>query len=291
MTELKKRIPALCLMAAMLFFCAQNVFAGSEDFTDAEPFALSPALDAPLAVAGVASCVTGILLQKLCPLPDADASFGSYKLSDVNALDAFFARPYSSVLNTLGDVTCVLDVALPAMILGIEWWACSNFPAREFAVAGLMYAESFALSWGIKNILKFAVHRVRPYMYFGTCEPGAMESKDFEFSWPSGHSTNVFMSAAFTSYMFCKYYPDSSWRIPVVAISYSLAFGTAALRMASGNHFLTDVLSGAVLGSACGFLVPFAHSLLAKSRGRKKTENETFNLQFLPGAVNVSIKL
>ena len=30
--------------------------------------------------------------------------------------------------------------------------------------------------------------------------------------------------------------------------------------MCSGNHFATDVITGAVIGTACGFLVPFFHS-------------------------------
>ena len=30
--------------------------------------------------------------------------------------------------------------------------------------------------------------------------------------------------------------------------------------MASGNHFFTDVLAGAAIGTACGFIIPALHS-------------------------------
>lgn len=42
-------------------------------------------------------------------------------------------------------------------------------------------------------------------------------------------------------------------------------FGTGVL-LSGGNHFLTDVLAGAALGSAVGFLVPWLHTFNAKHR-------------------------
>ena len=51
---------------------------------------------------------------------------------------------------------------------------------------------------------------------------------------------------------------------PVIAASYSLAAATAAMRVASGCHFVTDVLAGAALGSVIGIAVPALHTLLAK---------------------------
>ena len=47
--------------------------------------------------------------------------------------------------------------------------------------------------------------------------------------------------------------------------SYALATGVAVLRVSSGKHFLSDVLVGAVIGSAVGFLVPFFHTLNTKN--------------------------
>ena len=35
--------------------------------------------------------------------------------------------------------------------------------------------------------------------------------------------------------------------------------------MASGNHFLTDVLVGAAIGTVCGFAVPYMHTLRMKN--------------------------
>jgi membrane-associated phospholipid phosphatase len=39
--------------------------------------------------------------------------------------------------------------------------------------------------------------------------------------------------------------------------AWSLATATAVLRVVSGNHYPTDVLAGAAIGSALGFLGPY----------------------------------
>ncbi len=44
----------------------------------------------------------------------------------------------------------------------------------------------------------------------------------------------------------------------VWATSLPMAAATGYLRIAADKHYLTDVLTGALIGSAVGFLVPFA---------------------------------
>ena len=47
----------------------------------------------------------------------------------------------------------------------------------------------------------------------------------------------------------------------MIAGSLSLAVATGVQRILSGNHFITDVLAGAAIGSLTGFVVPFLHTL------------------------------
>jgi membrane-associated phospholipid phosphatase len=42
-------------------------------------------------------------------------------------------------------------------------------------------------------------------------------------------------------------------------VLYGAATGVGALRVAAGKHFPTDIIVGAVLGSAIGWLVPTLH--------------------------------
>jgi len=71
-----------------------------------------------------------------------------------------------------------------------------------------------------------------------------------QFSFPSGHTMTAFSIALIVSY----FYP--ALEMPM----YFLAFSIGVSRMVLGMHFLSDVLAGAILGSALGVgsLVTFA---------------------------------
>ena len=108
-------------------------------------------------------------------------------------------------------------------------------------------------------------------MYFDGYPQDKLEDGDWNCSFPSGHTTMAFAGAAFTTMVYCQCYPDSKWTYAVAGVSFGLAALTGALRMASGNHFFTDVLAGAVLGTACGFAVPYMHTKLFYSNFEKKS--------------------
>ena len=175
--------------------------------------------------------------------------------AEVNPFDRMVIMPYNK---TLSDVSLGIGFAAaltPAVLLAQ--------PSSEYLTIGIMYAESLALSFGTKELVKHLVSRERPYMYDSDTPQSLVESDKHDKSFFSGHTTYAFTGAAFASYVFCKYNPDSKWKIPVIAASFSLATATAALRVASGNHFMTDVMTGALLGTAIGIAVPALHTLLA----------------------------
>ena len=182
-----------------------------------------------------------------------------YDKDDVNALDRIFMNSYSKKLDRAGDISLVAAMAAPAVLLATD--------KDEWFTIGTMYAETLLIANGIKELTKLCVTRARPYMYYdpSTYPEDDLEDGDFANSFPSGHSTMAFAGATFASYTFSKYFPDSPYRYAVTGGSYALALATAALRIKSGNHFMTDVLSGAVIGSATGFLVPWMHTFNTKN--------------------------
>ena len=76
-----------------------------------------------------------------------------------------------------------------------------------------------------------------------------------QFSFPSGHTMTAFAIALVVSY----FYPTLEWPLYFLAVSIALS------RVVLGMHFLSDVLAGAVLGSALGLasIVTFASYGLA----------------------------
>ncbi|MGI6467328.1 MAG: phosphatase PAP2 family protein [Sphaerochaetaceae bacterium] len=67
----------------------------------------------------------------------------------------------------------------------------------------------------------------------------------------------AFASAAFTQTVFSQKYKESKWKLPVTITTWSLAATTAILRVASGSHYLSDVVVGSLVGSLFGFTIPF----------------------------------
>ncbi len=170
---------------------------------------------------------------------------------NVNSFDRVFMKEYNSSLDT---ASTVLDITLFATPLITAFSG-----EKRFGTTAVMYAESFLLGWGAKELLKYAVNRDRPYLYYDN--PPESKKDDWSKSFPSGHTTMAFLTASFVSYTFYKYNPESNWKIPVSVGVFSLATIEAAFRIMSGSHFMTDVLVGAALGTLIGFAIPYFHTL------------------------------
>lgn len=105
--------------------------------------------------------------------------------------------------------------------------------------AGLAISASMSLS----TILKYTVHRERPY----TTYPDIQRlSSDFTPSFPSGHTTSAFCTATSLSLMYPKWY--------VIVPAYSWATMVGYSRMHLGMHYPFDVLAGALLGTGVSIL-------------------------------------
>ena len=87
--------------------------------------------------------------------------------------------------------------------------------------------------------------------------------------------------AVFLSTVYSDYYPDSDWKYAVWGASLLTASVIGYLRYESGSHFPTDILTGAIVGSAIGYLIPFIH----------RSENENLDISFGLGRNNTSLNL
>lgn len=183
--------------------------------------------------------------------------------SDIPSFDQIFMNSYSKGLDITATVFQVAAMATPLMLLGT-----SN---EEWFTIGTMYLETVLMAYGIKELGKLLIDRPRPYMYYSDFPKSEADNGDWNCSFPSGHTTMSFASAAFTSYVFFQYFPESPWRWAVLGGTYTLALATASLRMASGNHFFTDVLTGMFIGTISGFIVPWLHTRKLNNPEDKKS--------------------
>jgi len=167
--------------------------------------------------------------------------------ADVNLIDRGLIFPYSKTLDIASDITQYAAFASPAALLFVV-------PKSDYVETALMYAGSSLLAFGAGSLIKALVPRDRPYMYFDS--PPSQAAVEGDESFPSRHSCIAFSAAAFSSTLFALRYPNSPYRVPVTLASYALALATAALRVGSGNHFLSDVAAGALIGTVSGVIIP-----------------------------------
>lgn len=246
-------------------------------FGKGNTFRLDPVTDGVLLGSGALIYGTELILDKGLKLGENIYNGENFSLDNVNSFDRFLARPYSKNIDKVADGLLISSFVLPAFLFttdNSEWFTWCT-----------MYAETMLLAQGIKESIKLAVYRPRPYMYFkGFPEKDVYKENDFANSFVSGHATMSFAAATFTGYTFSKYFPHNPWRFAVWGVSYGIAGLVVSLRIAGGNHFLSDVLSGAALGTACGLLVPWLHTL-------KVGKNDNIQLALIPEGFMVTVKI
>lgn len=176
---------------------------------------------------------------------------GLYRLENVNPVDARFACPYNKTIDDAGTLLVVIANGSATLLVALLIFFKTKEKRdalRTIAFDAVTYAECYLFASSLYRILKVCVRRIRPYMYFLNPSEKGIAEGDFCLSWPSGHSSGAFMAFGFMFSWFLLRYPDSKAKKPALCIFFALGISTMILRMFSGNHFLTDVLSGATLG-------------------------------------------
>jgi membrane-associated phospholipid phosphatase len=178
----------------------------------------------------------------------------------VNGLDAAVRDALKWTDISAGDTaSSVAGFALmPIAAFGLTALAAShenrlsNFPA-DF----LLIAEATAIAADLNQIVKFTVGRERPFVHALSSElkDRTSQPSDNNTSFYSGHTNLVFALAVSSGTMASmRGYRWAPW---VWAGGLTIAATTGYLRIAGDRHYFTDVLTGAMLGSAVGFAVPY----------------------------------
>lgn len=190
------------------------------------------------------------------------------------------------------DVAVLLAIGYPVLIdsLTVAWW--HHGESRVATEMALIQGETLAVTSAIQTMVSGLTGRERPYGR--RCGDDLAETsldckeRDRFRSFFSGHTSIAFASAA----AFCSHH----LHIPLYGggpsegVACTLGFVNAAaagtLRIAADRHYLSDVFTGAALGTFTGFMVPwFLHYRPAKERGHQAS----LSLRVLPTPGGLSI--
>ncbi|MFM2267326.1 MAG: hypothetical protein RL757_767 [Bacteroidota bacterium] len=121
---------------------------------------------------------------------------------------------------------------------------------------------AWAIAVGTMYIAKNIANRPRPFVAYPQYFFPKMEEKTTSF--PSGHTTVAFVAATSLSLRYPKWY--------VIAPAYAFAGGVAYSRMHLGVHYPSDVLGGALLGSASAWAVWRVNRWWTRTQNKKNTK-------------------
>lgn len=152
-------------------------------------------------------------------------------------------------------------VALPVLSFAGSTASAATAGSLGYApVDGLIVAEATLLAANLNQLTKFAFARERPFVRWmpsraGEAIPEVTGSpSDDNLSFFSGHTTIAFALATSSGTVATLRGYDAA---PIVwGAGLSMAAAVGYLRIAADKHYLTDVLTGVVVGSLVGVGVP-----------------------------------
>lgn len=127
---------------------------------------------------------------------------------------------------------------------------------------GLHSVESIMIGYAITGTVKAVMGRARPYASPDNARNfklfRGVRNDDYR-SFPSGHATAAFALASLVSSETSHWWPDSRWVIGPVM--YGAATLTGVSRIYNNQHWASDVMAGAAVGTLTGIkLYRYQHS-------------------------------
>jgi membrane-associated phospholipid phosphatase len=165
-------------------------------------------------------------------------------------IDAAVARRRSSGTDSVSTAVTPLGSYAAVGVSVASLGAGLLFKNAELRDTGRDAIEAEIFAAGIITpILKKTVGRLRPSQGSDADEYHPFSNDQ---SFPSGHSTEAFAVASVFAAR------SRGWVVPVIA--YTLASGVALARINDRAHFASDVVAGAIIGTAVGHTVVRLHA-------------------------------
>ena len=254
------RALSVSMLLLILWF---NVLAAQQS-----PYAYKRKTEVGIIVGGTFFSATGNLLKLKTPGLTALQIQVLYP-NRLNRIDRSTPGNDSETADLASDITYLSSYGM----LGSLLFAA---PIRKnWRQQGLLIAETLLVTESFTSLTKALFHRPRPYVYDPLRDIASKQSSNSRHSFISGHTSHTAAGSFYFAKVFSDYFPDSKWKIPVWIIGAGLPALTGYLRVQAGKHFPTDVITGYIVGGACGLLIPHMH----KNNNRLSMGRHAFRLR------------
>lgn len=193
------------------------------------------------------------------------------------------------------DVLLSISSTYPFLVDSVMvafWHRGSSIVATQMA---LMNAEAMALTAGVQGVVSALVSRERPYGR--ECSDPAIGSTEDCLrynryrSFFSGHTSQAFVSAMLT----CAHHANlplygTRGADRAACVSHiALAFTIGAMRMLADMHYASDVITGAVVGSAIGLAAPYLLHYRGADPTAAATRSMWANVRVMPMPTGIAV--
>jgi len=241
----------------ILLSVSLNTWSQKVDSLDQKIYNVRALFDIPVTVAAFGLNYWGLrILEKKTPLDSM--TIVNLDANHINAFDRCATQQdaaYSERTQRISDYGMYGSFALPLLFL------IDKKTRKDWAPLFLLYLETEAIvgnfySWGA------AIHvdRIRPMVYHPEIPWGQKTGGGTQTSFYSGHASSTAAACFFVAKVFSDYHPEwgnkkyllfCAAAIPPIFVGY--------YRIKGMKHFPTDVITGFIVGTTTGILVPHLH--------------------------------
>ena len=215
----------------------------------------------------------------------AGAIAGTSVLALSGADHELHVRFHRHIENSAWNETAnVAGYMLPLLSAPMIWTAGLATNDRTLIGAGSAALQALVITIATTGALKFTVGRPFPLLQDEEDHPDHAHSfSPFQNgigSWPSGHTAGtISIAAALTAYA-----PEQRW-IPFVG--YPLAVGIGLGMVDRGSHWMSDLVSGTLIGHAIGYSV--GKNFRKRVRGAR-TVPDSFEVVPFSGGAGIAVR-
>lgn len=180
------------------------------------------------------------------------------KLDQLNKEDIWFvdrwsAGNYDEEASTRSDIPLYTSLAIPFL------FSLNKETRTHGGQLSVMYVEAVSLSLATFTMSSALVEKSRPKVYNTTLSLDERLESNNQRSFFSGHVVAAAASTFFAAQVYADFFPDSKAKPYIWAGAAILPAIVGYYRVKGGNHFLSDIIVGYVIGAASGILVPYLH--------------------------------
>ena len=221
-------------------------------FSKPEVYHIKKGIDIPLTAAGVAWTLYGFTkIYGRDAVPQSEIL--ALNKENVNSFDRSVTDNYSLKAKAASDKFFYGSQPAPLFLL------LDKKIRKDGVKVMLLYLEAMAVTGTIYTSAAMSANRFRPYAYNPNVPIETRTRGGARNSFYAGHVAVVGTSTFFMAKVLSDYHPEMKNKWILYSLAGAATATTAVLRVEAGQHFHTDVMLGALMGTLSGILVPTFH--------------------------------